>query len=173
MLGLGADNMSFVEKIYNTTLSSGKTLAIYGTIDAPLFLITDVAKLLNKDFEELVEGINEEEKIIKKITYGNENIAYLFVTKYGLLEVLISPDNTLSTKEKKEFISIIKELKLSASHLDYCKCLDDLGILFNAGASVVHRLKSNSENKVTVIVQFLNVCERNINRSISLLEKMK
>lgn len=152
--------MDFAELIHEKTFSSGKKLGVYGAFEAPLFLAKNVIEALEEDFFVLISKIDEDEKLQKSIMIENQLAEFLFVTKYGLCQLLILSNNINAVFFKIEMIRFLKQLqafeKLQKETLDQLKELD---LLIKMGAEAFNMLNcdKNPLNN-TEIIKFIGHC---------------
>lgn len=100
----------------------GNEFKIYGTMESPLFLAKDVAKMIeNKNTSQMLKSIDEEEKV-KRVTpiynvYNGqyENQECLFLTEDGLYEVLMQSRKPIAKAFKKEVKAILKQMRLTGA----------------------------------------------------------
>lgn len=110
--------MSQELKIINNQKILEKDFKIYGSIENPLFLAKDVAEWIeHSNASKMVLNVDEDEKT-KKITpitnsYNGtiENQECLFLTEYGLYEVLMQSRKPIAKAFKKEVKNILKQLR--------------------------------------------------------------
>lgn len=92
----------------------GKFFRMYGTIENPLFLATDVAKWIgHSDTSTMVKKVNNNEKVSltnPNNVCGGQNA--WFLTEYGLYEVLFQSRKPIAQQFKEHVKDILKELRL-------------------------------------------------------------
>ena len=92
----------------------GKEFKMYGTIESPLFLAKDVANWLEiANVSQMVRNIDEDEKVICNVYTLGGNQESLFLTEYGLYEVLMLSRKPLAKEFKKKVKEILKALRLN------------------------------------------------------------
>lgn len=92
----------------------GKEFKMYGTIESPLFLAKDVATWLEiANVSQMVRNIDEDEKVICNVYTLGGNQESLFLTEYGLYEVLMLSRKPLAKEFKKKVKEILKALRLN------------------------------------------------------------
>ena len=88
----------------------GREFKIYGTIEEPLFLAKDVAEVIeHSNVSKMASTVDEDEKTVITISYsGNMTTNQLFLTEYGLYEVLMQSRKSIAKAFKKEVKQILK-----------------------------------------------------------------
>lgn len=101
-------------QVINQQTILNKQFKIYGTIEEPLFLAKDVAKVLdNKNVSQMVKDadLDEDEKaIFTTDTLGGVQ-KLLFVSEDGLYELLMQSRKPIAKEFKKEVKAILKQLR--------------------------------------------------------------
>ena len=109
----------------------GHQFTVYGTPEEPLFRAKDVAEFIeHTNVSKMVQSLDEDEKvkcfgIIKDITNGYsecESIDYngsvsLFLTEYGLYEVLMQSRKPIAKQFKKGVKAILKEIRTKGGYM--------------------------------------------------------
>ena len=109
----------------------GHQFTVYGTPEEPLFRAKDVADFIeHTNVSKMVQSLDEDEKvkcfgIIKDITNGysecessdyNGSIS-LFLTEYGLYEVLMQSRKPIAKQFKKGVKAILKEIRTKGGYM--------------------------------------------------------
>lgn len=90
----------------------GKTLTVYGDEKNPLFLAKEVAEWIeNKQPTQMVESIDEEEKLKCLINTSGQNRQMWFLTEDGVYEVLMQSRKPIAKAFKKEVKKILKDIR--------------------------------------------------------------
>lgn len=96
----------------------GRDFKIYGTLESPLFLAKDVAEVIeNKNVSQMLNVVDEDEKVIYNVyTLGGNQDAW-FLTEYGLYEVLMQSRKPIAKQFKKQIKGILKSLRLGHTEI--------------------------------------------------------
>ena len=123
--------MSKEIQVLKQTELLGHQFAVYGTPEEPLFRAKDVADFIeHTNVSKMVQSLDEDEKvkcfgIIKDITNGysecessdyNGSIS-LFLTEYGLYEVLMQSRKPIAKQFKKGVKAILKEIRTKGGYM--------------------------------------------------------
>ena len=93
-----------------------KDFSIYGTFENPLFLVKDVANWLeHTNTTHLLNNVDPEEKLNLKLLNSGQKRDFLFLTEFGLYEVLMQSRKPIAKAFKKEVKRILKELRLNGT----------------------------------------------------------
>lgn len=87
----------------------GHILDIYGSVNDPLFLARDIAKLIDYStgrIAEMVETVDDSEKLISVISMSGQRRNMWFLTEDGLYEILMQSRKPIA----REFKGFIKRL---------------------------------------------------------------
>lgn len=100
--------------VLNNQIVLGKDFAVYGDIENPLFLAKDVAEVIeNKNVSQMLNVVDEDEKVICNVYTLGGNQDMWFLTEYGLYEVLMQSRKPIAKEFKKEVKAILKQLRTS------------------------------------------------------------
>lgn len=90
----------------------GKDFKIYGTIENPLFLASDVADWIeHTNPRSMIRKVDEEEKVVNNVyTPGGIQESW-FLTEDGLYEVLMQSRKPIAKQFKKEIKQILKDIR--------------------------------------------------------------
>ena len=130
----------------------GRMFKVYGTVEEPLFLAKDVAEVIeHSNVSKMVSTVDEDEKTTITISYsGNMTTNQLFLTEYGLYEVLMQSRKPIAKAFKKEVKKILKALRLNQVEL----------------------VNTTNETKIdTFIIDTMNSLINSKDKTISLLEE--
>ena len=95
----------------------GKQLCVYGDIKKPLFLAADVAEWIgysrtgngSYNVSVMVKTVDDDEKMIRKITIFGQKRDVLVLTEVGLYQVLMQSRKPIAKEVKKEIKKILKK----------------------------------------------------------------
>lgn len=90
----------------------GKQLTMYGNFEEPLFLAKEVADWIeNKQPTQMVELVDEDEKLKCIINTSGQNREMWFLTEDGLYEVLMQSRKPIAKQFKKEVKALLKNIR--------------------------------------------------------------
>ena len=90
----------------------GKQLTMYGDFEEPLFLAKEVAEWIeNKQPIQMVELVDEDEKLKCIINTSGQNREMWFLTENGLYEVLMQSRKPIAKQFKKEVKTLLKNIR--------------------------------------------------------------
>ena len=90
----------------------GKQLTMYGDFEEPLFLAKEVADWIeNKQPTQMVELVDEDEKLKCIINTSGQNREMWFLTEDGLYEVLMQSRKPIAKQFKKEVKALLKNIR--------------------------------------------------------------
>lgn len=104
----------------------GKTLTVYGDAENPLFLAKDVADWIeyaktgtgSYDVSRMLNTLDEEEKLIRKINVSGQNREMWFLTEDGLYETLMQSTKPKAKQFKSEIKRILKEIRKTGGYVN-------------------------------------------------------
>lgn len=93
----------------------GKDVAIYGTLENPLFPVVEVKKWLEiRNTTQLVNRLDESERVMFNISRQGEQ---WFVTEDGLYEILMQSRKPIAKEFKKGIKRILKEIRTKGGYI--------------------------------------------------------
>lgn len=98
----------------------GKQFVIYGDMDNPLFMARDVAEWIDYDrnrVNEMVNLVDEDEKLTTKISWSGQNREMWFLTEDGLYEVLMQSRKPIAKQFKKKVKEILKDIRQHGAYM--------------------------------------------------------
>lgn len=99
-------------QVFNQQEVFGKDLKIYGDAENPLFLAKDVAEWIdNKQPTQMVEVVDEDEKLKCFINTSGQSREMWFLTEDGLYEVLMQSRKPIAKKFKTKIKEILKDIR--------------------------------------------------------------
>ena len=110
----------------------GRKVTMYGDIENPLFLARDVARWIDYDTNkvgQMLNTVDEEEKITSPIYYSGQIRNMWFVTEDGLYEVLMQSRKPIAKEFKKKVKKLLKDLRLNQLNL-YTNISPELKAIF-------------------------------------------
>ena len=100
-------------KVLSTTRIGNQDFPIYGSVETPLFKVSDVANVLeHSNPRAMIQSVDEEEKVVSNAyTLGGVQDV-TFLTEAGLYEVFFLSRKPIAKQFKKQVKVILKELRL-------------------------------------------------------------
>ena len=96
----------------------GKDFVIYGTIDEPLFVASDVAELIgHTNVTELLKSVDDDEKLTSTILRAGQSRRVNMLTEDGLYEVLMLSRKPIAKKFKAEIKNILKSIRKNGGYI--------------------------------------------------------
>jgi len=96
----------------------GKQLTMYGDFEDPLFLAKEVAEWIeNKQPTQMVELVDEDEKLIGTIFLSGQNREMWFLTEDGVYEVLMQSRKPIAKQFKKEVKAVLKSIRKHGAYM--------------------------------------------------------
>lgn len=92
----------------------GEKFNIYGNINNPLFLATDVAEMIEYSTDkvgQMLELVDDNEKLTDTIYRAGQRREMWFLTEYGLYELLMQSRKPLAKKFKLVIKNILKQIR--------------------------------------------------------------
>ena len=96
-------------------------LDIYGTMNEPLFLAIDVAKMIdysNGKVDQMLRNVDAREKLTDTIYRSGQRREMWFLTEYGLYEVLMQSRKPIARRFKSAVKDILHDLRMKG-HGDF------------------------------------------------------
>lgn len=96
----------------------GKDFVIYGTIDEPLFVASDIAELIgHTNVTELLKSVDDDEKLTSTILRAGQSRRVNMLTEDGLYEVLMLSRKPIAKKFKAEIKNILKSIRKNGGYI--------------------------------------------------------
>ena len=111
----------------------GKKILMYGSIDNPYFMATDVAKWIeHSNARSMIKTVDEDEKGVKNVyTLGGIQSKW-FLTEDGLYEVCMQSRKSVAKQMKKEIKNFLKQIRRTGGYIPISQQDDDLTIMARA-----------------------------------------
>ena len=93
----------------------GEKFNIYGNINNPLFLAVDIAEMIEYSVDkthQMLDLVDDEEKLTDTIYRSGQNREMWFVTEYGLYELLMQSRKPLAKRFKLAIKNLLKQIRL-------------------------------------------------------------
>ena len=141
--------MNLIEK----TNILGKILKVYGDKENPLFLAKDIAEWIDHtDVSMMCKNLEFEiEKLVQTILVSGQNREVIFLTEYGVYEVLMTSRKKIAKEFRKGFKNFLKDWRLGKVKLT----------------------ETSNNNLLQVAQNLLNVCTEHENRINTLEDKIE
>ena len=95
----------------------GKNFTVYGDFENPLFLAKDVAEWIeNKQPSQMLEQVDDEEKLMCLLNISGQNRNYWFLTEDGLYEVLMQSRKPIAKNFKREVKAILRTIRQTGQY---------------------------------------------------------
>lgn len=132
--------------VINKSTFLGTEIDVYGTAENPLFLAKDVAGWIeHSDAHKLVEGIDEDEKLVGTLFLSGQNREAWFLTEAGLYETLMLSRKPIAKQFKKGVKEILKSIRKTGSFVSSSmKEEAEIGLLFVREAKSLLNLSDDS-----------------------------
>ena len=140
-------------KLIEKTNILGKILKVYGDKENPLFLAKDIAEWIDHtDVSMMCKNLEFEiEKLVQTILVSGQNREVIFLTEYGVYEVLMTSRKKIAKEFRKEFKNFLRDWRLGKI-----------------------KVTENSNNNLLQVAQnLLNVCTEHENRINTLEDKIE
>lgn len=107
-----------LEVIQETTIL-GKEIKLYGSVESPLFMASDVADWIeHTNTTMMLKKIDEEEKGLNTVYTLGGNQEKWFVTEDGLYEICMQSRKPIAKEMKKEIKSYLKQIRLTGGAIE-------------------------------------------------------
>lgn len=105
-------------KVLKQTELCGRQFDVYGSVEEPLFVATDVATIINHpNTSELVKIVDDDEKLTSTILRSGQNREVWLLTESGLYEVLMQSRKPIAKEFKRGVKAILKEIRTNGGYL--------------------------------------------------------
>ena len=140
-------------KLIEKTNILGKILKVYGDKENPLFLAKDIAEWIDHtDVSMMCKNLEFEiEKLVQTILVSGQNREVIFLTEYGVYEVLMTSRKKIAKEFRKGFKNFLKDWRLGKVKLT----------------------ETSNNNLLQVAQNLLNVCTEHENRINTLEDKIE
>ena len=135
----------------------GRMFKVYGTVEEPLFLAKDVAEVIeHSNVAMMLKNIDEDEKVINNVYTLDGNQDMLFLTEYGLYEVLMQSRKPIAKAFKKEVKKILKALRLNQVELVNTTNEIKIDDTINNLMSMINTLIEDNKKKDIMLEKMVN-----------------
>ncbi len=140
-------------KLIEKTNILGKILKVYGDKENPLFLAKDIAEWIDHtDVSMMCKNLEFEiEKLVQTILVSGQNREVIFLTEYGVYEVLMTSRKKIAKEFRKGFKNFLRDWRLGK----------------------VKVTETSNNNLLQVAQNLLNVCTEHENRINTLEDKIE
>lgn len=109
------ENSTALQVIQETEIL-GKKIQLYGTIENPLFLASDVAEWIeHSQTSKMVKSLDNGEKLMGTLFLSGQNRDVWFLTEDGLYEVCMQSRKPIAKQMKKEIKQYLKSIRLTGA----------------------------------------------------------
>lgn len=110
--------MSNQISVLKQTELCGRQFTVYGSMQEPLFVASDVALMINHpNTSELVKLVDDDEKLTSTILRSGQNREVWMLTESGLYEVLMQSRKPIAKQFKKGIKAILKEIRKTGGYI--------------------------------------------------------
>lgn len=110
--------MSNQISVLKQTELCGQQFTVYGSMQKPLFVASDVALMINHpNASELVKLVDDDEKLTSTILRSGQNREVWMLTESGLYEVLMQSRKPIAKQFKKGVKAILKEIRKTGGYI--------------------------------------------------------
>lgn len=107
-------NNETVLAVVRETEILGKAIKMYGGIESPLFLASDVSDWIeHSQTSKLVKSVDDDEKLMGTLFLSGQNRDAWFLTEDGLYEVCMQSRKPIAKQMKKEIKQYLKSIRLT------------------------------------------------------------
>jgi hypothetical protein len=122
---------------------------MYGTIDKPIFLAQDIAKMIEYSLDkvdQMLANVDDDEKLTDTIYRSGQKREMWFVTENGLYELLMQSRKPLAKKFKAEIKKLLHQMRMG--ELKFNRIVSDRDkTLMIENAHIIFRNFSGTESK--------------------------
>lgn len=141
--------MSTNLEVLKQTELCGRQFKVYGTIENPLFLAKDVARMIHhSDVSMMLKRLDDEEKLIQTLLVSGQNRDVWFLTEDGLYEVLMQSRKPIAKQFKKGVKAVLKEIRTKGGYITTNPDDDEQTILAKAiiiANSTIEKIKADNQ----------------------------
>jgi len=102
--------------VVQETVILGKKIKMYGSIENPLFLASDVAEWIeHSQTSKMVKSVDDDEKLMGTLFLSGQNRDVWFLTEDGLYEVCMQSRKPIAKQMKKEIKKYLKSIRLTGA----------------------------------------------------------
>lgn len=149
----------------------GKDFKVYGDSENPLFLAKTAAELLEiSNVSQMLQSVDEEEKLVYTIHISGQNRECLFLTENGLYEVLMQSRKPIAKEFKKQVKVILKDIR---KHGIYATDNVIDNILNNPDFGIELLTKLKEERQARIKAEETNAILMHVNKTYTATEVAK
>ena len=124
----------------------GQQFTVYGSVQDPLFVASDVATIINHpNTSELVKLVDDDEKLTSTILRAGQNREVWLLTENGLYEVLMQSRKPIAKQFKKGIKVILKEIRKTGGYIATTPEMTDAEIMARAIIVANETIKKKNE----------------------------
>ena len=130
---INVQEMAKQTEVLKTTELLGQQFTVYGSIQEPLFVASDVATMINHpNTSELVKLVDDDEKLTSTILRAGQNRDVWMLTENGLYEVLMQSRKPIAKQFKKGVKQILHEIRTTGGYIATTSTMTDTEIMAKA-----------------------------------------
>lgn len=121
------------EVVLNEQKVLGRDFFIYGTVEDPLFVASDIAELIqHSNVTEMLKNVDNDEKLTSTILRAGQSRQVNMLTENGLYEVLMLSRKPIAKQFKSEIKKILKSIRKNGGYIANQENLTPEQIVANA-----------------------------------------
>lgn len=106
------------EVVLNEQKVLGRDFVIYGTVEEPLFVASDIAELIqHSNVTEMLKNVDNDEKLTSTILRAGQSRQVNMLTENGLYEVLMLSRKPIAKQFKSEIKKILKSIRKNGGYI--------------------------------------------------------
>lgn len=119
--------------VVQETVILGNKILMYGSIDNPYFMATDVAKWIeHSNARSMIKTVDEDEKGVNNVYTPGGVQSKWFLTEDGLYECCMQSRKPIAKQMKKEIKKYLKQIRKTGGYIPVTNQDDDLTIMARA-----------------------------------------
>ena len=106
------------EVVLNEQKVLGRDFVIYGTVEEPLFVASDIAEWIqHSNVTEMLKNVDDDEKLTSTILRAGQSRQVNMLTENGLYEVLMLSRKPIAKQFKSEIKKILKSIRKTGGYI--------------------------------------------------------
>lgn len=136
------------EVVLNEQKVLGRDFVIYGTVEEPLFVASDIAELIqHSNVTEMLKNVDNDEKLTSTIFRSGQSRQVNMLTENGLYEVLMLSRKPIAKQFKSEIKKILKSIRKNGGYIANQEQMTPEQIVANA-LIVAQNIISQKDRKI-------------------------
>lgn len=121
------------EVVLNEQKVLGRDFIIYGTVEEPLFIASDIAEWIqHSNVTEMLKNVDDDEKLTSTILRAGQSRQVNMLTENGLYEVLMLSRKPIAKQFKSEIKKILKSIRKSGGYITGQEQMSDTELMAKA-----------------------------------------